>query len=202
MRWLTLCVCFLCLPANAATARDALDQFLRNLGTLQADFTQTVYGAANGQQGTASGVLKMQRPDRFRWDYQKPEKRLILADGRDLWVVENDLEQITQYLQSMALKNTPASVLLAGESLEKSFRVTERGEYSGQIWLELMPYDTESDVEQILLGLVDNQLKVLELTDKFGQTTQFEFTAVQRNPAIAEGEFVFEPPEGWDVFAH
>lgn len=202
MPWFIIGLLLISLNVQAETAREALDRFLTNLDTLQAEFTQTVYDLESDRQGIASGVMQLRRPDRFRWDYLHPEERLILADGRDLWVVENDLEQITQYYQSTALKNTPASVLLAGESLEESFRATERGEHAGQKWLELTPRDAESDIEQVLLGFADNQLNILELSDKFGQVTQFHFSAMQRNPVISDEQFVFEPPEDWDVFAH
>lgn len=209
MRWLLFSLLFFHLTAQAdptdpalKSGRQALDSFLSDLSTLQADFTQTVYDQENGRRGIATGVLKLKRPDRFRWDYQMPEQRLILADGRDLWIVENDLEQISQYYQSSALKNTPASVLLAGESLEQSFNPIERGEYQGLQWLELQPHDQDSDVESIVLGFADDQLSQLELTDKFGQVTQFRFSALQRNPVLTGEAFVFNPPEGWDVFAH
>lgn len=202
MRWMIWMLLSISLSVQAATARDALTAFLQHLDTLQANFTQTVYDLENDRQGVATGVLKLKRPDKFRWDYLQPEERLLLADGRDLWIVEDDLEQITQYYQETALKNTPASVLLAGERLDESFQVTERGEHAGRQWLELHPRDPESDVERVLLGFADNSLDTLELTDKFGQITQFKFTEIQRNPFIPAEQFVFKPPEGWDVFAH
>ncbi len=202
MRGLIISLCFFCLVAEAGPGREALTAFLQDLDTLQADFTQTVYDLENGRQGVSNGIFKLRRPDRFRWDYQAPEARLILADGRDLWIVENDLEQITQYHQSMALRNTPVTILLADKPLDEAFAVKERGLYADLFWLELKPHDAESDVEQVLLGLSEDQLEQLELTDKFGQITQFRFSAMRKNPVLSDDEFAFQPPEDWDVFAH
>lgn len=203
MRVLILCLgLWLTSTVHAGPGRDALDHFMSDLQSLEARFEQSVLDTENSRQGLMHGVFSLQRPDRFRWDYVAPEERHIIADGRDLWIVDDDLEQITQYYQSLALRNTPATVLLAQESVDKSFKVVELGERVGLEWLELLPRDNESDIVRVLLAFKGDDLKRLELTDQFGQISRFSFFEIKRNPTLPAERFVFEPPPGWDVFEH
>ncbi len=186
----------------ADSARAALDHFLTDLHTLEARFEQQVYQVGGTLAEPATGTFQLKRPKQFRWDYQTPEVKQVIADGRDLWLIENDLEQITQHYQSMALKNTPAAILLGTEQLEANFTSIERGTYQGLQWLELQPKDTESDIKRVTLAFAHHELRQLELVDQLDQVTQFRFYNMQRNPVLANERFVFNPPDDWDLFQH
>ena len=185
--------------ATAGAGRDALDHFTHQLKTVDARFEQSVLDTENGRQGLFHGIFQMKRPGRFRWDYLDPESRHIIADGRDLWVVEDDLNHVTQYFQKMALKGSPALVLLADEPVETQFKVVELGEREGLEWLELLPLDSESEIIRVLVAFKGNDLTRLELTDQFGQISRFSFFEIRRNPDLPDKNFQYEPPEGWDV---
>ena len=60
------------------------------------------------------GQFLLKRPHRFRWNYTAPYQQDIIADGDWVWVVDKDLEQVSQQSQKEALRGTPALVLLAG----------------------------------------------------------------------------------------
>jgi len=200
IKWLL--VMFATIAAVSATAgagRDALDNFTHKLKTVDARFEQSVLDTENGRQGLFHGIFQMKRPGRFRWDYLDPESRHIIADGRDLWVIEDDLNHVTQYYQKMALKGSPALVLLADEPVEKQFKVVELGKREGLEWLELLPLDSESEIVRVLLAFKGNDLTRLELTDQFGQISRFSFFEIRRNPDLPDKNFQYDPPEGWDV---
>ena len=185
---------------HAGPGREAFDRFTADLETLDARFEQNVLDTENSRQGVFYGTFRMKRPDRFRWDYLSPEKRQIIADGRDLWIVEDDLNHVTQYYQSMALKGSPATLLLGNEPIDQQFKVIELGEREGLQWLELLPLDEESDILRVLLAFRDDDLTRLELTDQFGQISRFSFFQIRRNPEIPDSEFDYQPPDGWDIF--
>jgi len=196
-------VLFLALLAGnvqAGKARVAFDEFMSGLKTLEARFEQSVLDTESSRQGMFHGVFMLKRPGRFRWDYLSPEPKQIIADGLDLWIAEDDLEQITQYRQSWALQDTPATILLSDSPLEESFEVAEVGEHRGLEWLELIPHNTEGNVERVLLAFKGMELRQLELTDKLGQISRFSFFEIKRNPELADEHFVFTPPPDWDVF--
>lgn len=202
MRLFLIFFCLLFVPtSHAGPGREALDRFMTELTTLEARFEQSVLDTENSRQGLFYGTFQLQRPDRFRWDYVEPERKQIIADGRDLWVVDVELNQITQHYQPLALKNTPATVLLSNEPIEKTFEVVELGEKLQMQWIELLPRDPESNIVRILLAFKGDDLLRLELTDTFGQISRFSFFQIQRNPDLSPDNFEFDPPPGWDVFS-
>ncbi|MEM6405494.1 MAG: outer membrane lipoprotein chaperone LolA [Pseudomonadota bacterium] len=197
--WLMLCH----IASAATSSQAALDHFLAGLETLEARFEQRVYAIGESSaSGIATGIFRLQRPDQFRWDYQTPEVKQVIADGRDIWLVEDDLEQITQYYQRLALKGTPAAILLGMEALEAHFEVAESGEQNGVLWLELKPKTSESDVKQVTLAFRDKVLHHLAWIDQLDQVTQFRFDNMQRNIPLNKEQFRFEPPPDWDLFQH
>ena len=200
---LLFCTLLLTLQGLALAApgpgRLALDEFLDGLSTLQAKFEQSVLDTENATAGQMHGLFLLERPGRFRWDYVVPRKQIILADGRDVWIIEEDLKQVTRHYQKWALKGTPAAFLAMEAEVEDDFEVVEIGERQGMHWLELLPRDPESDFNRILLAFADKQLRRLELNDKFGQISRFSFYDMQRNLPIDPQLFVYQGQDDWDV---
>ncbi len=186
--------------AQAGPGRDAFDRFTRGLDSLEARFEQSVLDTENNRQGLFHGVFLLKRPDRFRWDYLSPESRHVIADGHDLWIVEDDLNHVTKVYQKAALKGSPARILLGQEPLEKGFEVVELGRKDdGLQWLELIPRDEDSQVLRILVAFKDDQLRKLELTDRLGQISRFAFFEIKRNPRLDDSLFAYQPPDDWDI---
>ncbi len=185
--------------AFAGPGREALDQFLDGLSTLEAKFEQSVLDTENARTGLMHGLFMLSRPGKFRWDYVSPRKQLILADGRDVWIVDEELKQVTRHYQRWVLKGTPAAFLAMDESVDKDFEIIEIGERLGMQWLELIPRDPDSDLNRVLLAFVGKELRHMELNDKFGQISRFRFFDVQRNVAIDPELFVYEGKDDWDV---
>ena len=187
------------VSAAQGPGRQALDEFLDGLSTLQAKFEQSVLDTENATTGQMHGLFLLDRPGRFRWDYVVPQKQIILADGRDVWIIEEDLKQVTRHYQKWALKGTPAAFLAMEAEVEDDFEIIEIGERMGLQWLELIPRDPESDLNRVLLAFQGKQLLKMELNDKFGQISRFRFFEVQRNVPIDPQLFVYEGEDDWDV---
>lgn len=187
------------LNANAGPGRDALDRFLDGLKTLQARFEQSVLDTENARAGQMYGLFLLERPGRFRWDYVAPRKQVILADGRDVWIIEQELKQVTRQYQDWALKGTPAAFLAEDASVDQDFEVVEIGERQDMQWLELIPRDKDSDFDRIMLAFADGQLRRMELVDKFGLISRFQFLEIQRNVPIDPQLFVYQGRDDWDV---
>lgn len=185
--------------AFAGAGRDALNNFLDGLTTLQAKFEQSVLDTENATTGLMNGLFLLDRPGKFRWDYVAPRKQVILADGRDVWIIEEDLKQVTRHYQKWALKGSPAAFLTMDESVDKDFEIVEIGERLGLQWLELIPRDPESDLNRVLLAFDGKELRHMELNDKFGQVSRFRFFDVQRNVPIDPTLFVYQGKDDWDV---
>jgi outer membrane lipoprotein carrier protein len=198
---LLLLALLLALPVARAddSPRQKLEKFLADLQTLTARFDQQVIDTEANQVSRASGVLYVSRPGRFRWEYQGEYPRYILADGRTIWLVESDLEQVSQRSQKAALEGTPAGLLAERGELERDFSIEGLGSRQGVSWLRLVPRNPESQFEQILIGFEGEQLASLEMADHYGQVTRFRFYDLKKNVPLPEELFRFEPPPGYDI---
>lgn len=197
--WLVVLIMTACfaIPAQAAGI-DRLQEFFRNLSTLQASFEQRMSDARFATTGPSRGNFVISRPNKFRWEYVAPYHQLIVADGKQIWIYDEDLEQVTVKPLGKTLGDTPALLLSGAEPLEKNFSLTEGGTQDGLQWVELTPRAEETGFSRIRLGF-DATLRRMELLDALGQTTQLEFDQVQRNAKVDPKLFVFKPPAGVDV---
>ncbi len=191
-------------PAHAGKAMDHLDAFFSAKGALRADFVQTVQGSTFSQPKVSRGILMMQRPGKFRWDYLKPYPQLILADGKRLWIYDEDLAQVVVKPLDAALGDTPALLLssegLSGGSLKQTFIVTELDELrDGLYWVQLLPKATESNFQEMRMGFSKKHISKMVLVDGFGQRTELAFSNVENNAKLPADSFVFVPPKGVDV---
>ena len=124
----------LLLPGLASAAPQAgnaiarLQAFLRDVHSLKADFTQVVLNANLQQVRKSVGTLAIKRPDRFRWDYATPNKEIIVADGKRVWIYDVELQQVTVKPLSGTLAASPAVLLSGSNDVDKSFAVKDLGE--------------------------------------------------------------------------
>ena len=62
----------------------ALEDRYRNIKTLKAIFLQTYRDSRSGMQ-IESGTVYFSRPGRMRWEYESPESKLFISDGKSVW---------------------------------------------------------------------------------------------------------------------
>jgi outer membrane lipoprotein carrier protein len=186
--------------AQAGEGRQRLDNFFNSVSSMRADFKQEVRDERLTVIQESSGMMLVQRPNRFRWDYTTPYKQLIISNGRDIWLYDLDLEQITVQSVDTALGRSPALLLSGKEPLEKNFSIKELGPVKGIEWLELVPFRKDGSFERMRLAFNGmSELIEMEFVDRLGQVTRIEFTGLQSNPVIEAEMFEFTPPAGVDV---
>ena len=187
--------------AQAATgpARARLDAFATGLHSLTGHFTQSLVDI-NGKVGkNSSGTLAMQSPRQFRWDTLTPYKQVIVADGSRVWMYDPELEQVTVRIQSSEEAHSPLTVLTDVKQLDKNFKVAERGERDGLVWLRLTSTAKDPQFDYADLGFDANGLARMSFKDQLGSTTDIRFSDWQRNAPIPPATFNFVPPKGADV---
>ncbi len=188
--------------AMAATTTPAsrLDALLAATTTLTAHFSETIANANAVTVKQSSGTVAIAKPGRFRWDYEKPYRQIIVADGEKLWMYDPELEQVTVRDEPQALAAGPASLLAGRGQVEANFSVSEGGSANGLQWIKLVPKTDESDYKAIRIGFTLNGvIRAMELDSNLDQTTHIEFSDVKRNVAIDPARFRFTPPPGADV---
>lgn len=192
----------LLLPVSlmaAESATEKLNIFVQTVVTFKANFTQIVLDQQGKIIEEAKGQFLLERPGKFRWDYQEPYPQQIVADGQRIWFYDVDLEQITVKTQEEALADTPAT-LLSGETMpEDKYSLTDIPSDDGMLWVELVPKDAEANFQTVALAFDQHGLRTMIMKDSFDQRTRLVFSQVKENSVLAEDTFVFTPPEGVDV---
>jgi outer membrane lipoprotein carrier protein len=187
-----------CLLAFQVQAQ-SLETRFAGLDSFSAEFTQKLFDADQVMQEESSGVLRVQRPNRFNLEYRQPYYQLYIADGKELYFYDKDLEQVTVKSQEGMLENTPAMLLSNPAKLDQLYHVKPQGEEDGLFWYELTPKQQGGSFERINLAFKSNELRIMELLDSFNQTTRLMFKNIQRNPDLNPKLFRFTPPKGVDV---
>lgn len=194
----------------AANGLDLLTQFMKQVRSGQARFTQVVTSPSRAGQPprtkTSSGQLAFQRPGRFRFVYQKPFEQLMVADGQTLWLHDPDLNQVTARRQTQVLGSTPAALLTAAadvQALQADFVLEALPEREQLQWVRATPRTGEGQVRAVQAGLREGprgpELVVIEIEDGLGQLSVLRLSEFEVNPVLPPETFVFRPPAGADV---
>ena len=205
-RFFTMMALATCAQFASADGMQSLEGFMKSAKNGRADFTQTVTAPAkDGQQPkvkTSTGNFEFQRPGKFRFDYKKPFEQTIVADGKNLWLFDVDLNQVTQRAQDQALGSTPAALLASAPdltALKADFSLSSAPDQDGQQWVLAEPKAKDGQIKSVRVGFAGDQLAALDILDSFGQRSLIRFTGMQANAALPAGTFQFKPPAGSDV---
>ncbi|HET9645875.1 MAG TPA: outer membrane lipoprotein chaperone LolA [Burkholderiaceae bacterium] len=198
LRTVLLSSLLLCTAAAHAEALDALREFVRDVKTGRARFTQTVTSPDGAKKKTSSGSFEFARPNRFRFAYAKPFEQVIVGDGQKVWIYDADLNQASSRRMNEALGATPAA-LLAGGSLDKDFDLAEQRARDGLKWVQATPRVKDGQFQSLHIGFKGKTLAALEIVDSFGQRSLLQFSDVEANAPVSDSEFRFVPPKGAEV---
>ncbi|HKV47945.1 MAG TPA: outer-membrane lipoprotein carrier protein LolA [Candidatus Acidoferrales bacterium] len=166
-----------------------------------------------------SGKVYFSRPGRMRWDYDSPEKKLFLVDGKNVWyyVPADHTASRTSVKQSSDWR-TPLALLAGKVNLERlcgalelapatqqpasrtsnSNDASENATEVGNEILVCRPHREDSDAFTEVLFEVNlrDQLARVTIRQPGGIETEFRFGDWRENIPIAESQFHFEPPDG------
>ena len=197
-----------------ADAVEALKDFIRDVKTGRAQFTQTVTSPDGAKKKTSSGSFEFARPNRFRFAYAKPFEQLIVADGVKVWIYDPDLNQASSRKFSAALGATPAA-LLAGGSLDADFDLAAvpakdaakdsakdaaKGAASdGLDWVQATPKLKDGAFKSVRIGFRGKELAAVEIIDAFDQRSLLQFNQFSAGVSFKPDAFRFTPPAGADV---
>ena len=182
----------------AATGAERLEDYLKGLRSLSSRFEQITLSSDGGRMVESKGTLYLERPGKFRWEYDSPVKQVIVADGERVWLHDLELDQVSHQSQDKALRGTPAQLLAAEEPIDRHFKVSPWDGGDERKWVELQPKAEDTQVVRIRIGFIGDRLDTLLMEDSFSQLTRFTFTGTERNPRLAEDLFRFDNAAGSD----
>ena len=174
--------------AAPAVSTTLLDRYLDGLTTWSAQFRQAVVDSRGRQLEDGEGRLVIVRPGKFRWESapagSEPGTQLLIADGRNLWFYDRDLEQATVRPMADSLSQSPAMLLAGAANLRAGFELRTEPRRDGLDWVRVRPRDKASDFREALFGFQAGQLVRMVIVDKLGQRSTLRFTAVERNQPV------------------
>jgi outer membrane lipoprotein-sorting protein len=171
--------------AGAALPPDVVarvEDHLNGIRTLRADFTQV---APDGQ--TSTGKVYIKRPGRLRFEYDPPEKLLLVARDWRLVVHDGRADQTS----TVPVDKTPLGLLL-NEEIRLGGPVTIRSlaEISGELHLSVFQSAEPGRGELTLIfGLEPLELRRWEVLDAQGKRTRVILENVETNVPLEDRLF-------------
>jgi outer membrane lipoprotein carrier protein len=181
--------------ACAADNADILQKKLNAIQNMQAKFYQTIE-AKKIEKTTSSGQMVIARPNLLKWQITAPIKQLLIADGKKLWVYDEDLEQVSVKKQKSNIGGV-ASIFFGNDSfaLAKDFDV----QMTKSNHFDLKAKHAKLSFERVQLVFNDKFLTRIELFDELGQHTIVNLSKIKINSKLGSNLFKFKIPKGVDV---
>jgi outer membrane lipoprotein-sorting protein len=166
---------------------DKVSNYFKDLSTLQGSFVQT--GSDNKRM---KGKFYVKRPGRFRFDYARPSRQIVVSDGRYLAVQDLDLNNEDR----IALDQTPFRLLLRSDvNLVRDARIMEVQESADMIILGLEDKDPDSpgQIRLFLTTKPDLELKEWVTRDAQGLKTRVEVSDLAKSGELDANLFKIQP---------
>jgi outer membrane lipoprotein carrier protein len=188
-----------------------LDQIVKGLqakynkmSSLAADFTQ-IYHAPGERTRRESGHLLLKKPGKMRWDYNAPENKLFISNGRVIYeyVPAEKFATKTSVKESDDFR-APFMFLLGRGNLRRDFKRIEVANESpikaGNVVLRLVPKRAQG-FRELFIEIEPNSLQISRLSfiDDGGGRSDFLFANIRENAPANETQFIFKPPVGVEV---
>ena len=199
----------LLLSAQADSADVLLEKVQKHYEGLQdytADFVQTYTRVALSRTSESRGKLMLKKPGMMRWEYEKPDKKLWIADGQQLFVYDPEFEQVVIDKNFETARLSDSISFLWGEGkLKDTFTAKlgdgkEVGAPKDMPVLELTP-KRDATYAKLVVVLDPKTGHVVEsiIFETSGNKNHFKFKNLKINAGLKKELFTFTPPPGVDI---
>jgi outer membrane lipoprotein carrier protein len=179
-------------------AIERLQEQQRHIGSLRATVVQKKRHPLLVAEAVSEGVLLFQKPNRVRWEVGKPDRAVIVIDGRTLVIYHPDRQEAERrdlggdFGARGAVEFLAAGMSLAVPELEKRFQVDLHQE-DGQLVLLLTPRSrwVAQTVASVALYRQDQDAVPgrIVISGQRGDRTEITLTDIVINPPVAEDAF-------------
>jgi outer membrane lipoprotein carrier protein len=184
---------------------DGIDRRYHDVWTLKTEFTQTyVWGDTTRKE---RGTAYFARGGLMRWEYREPRDKLVVADGKRMWLYIPQEKQVTQSaFNPEDDPRVPFPLLLSHFNLHKVFSKIEFADQA----LKAAPGDRvlrgyarhgyEDLYSQVLIEVtptLDVKRLVVFYPDR--SAMEFAFENMEKNLPLTRTLFAFTPPPGSEV---
>jgi outer membrane lipoprotein-sorting protein len=160
-----------------------LSGYLNGLGTVEAEFTQV-----NSDGSVSTGKLFIKRPGRVRFEYNPPDKALVLAGGQQVAIFDGKSNVPPE---QYPLKRTPLNLILAENiNLGKASMVV--GHTSDATTTRVKAQDPEHPeygTIELVFSAEPVELRQWIITDDLGQQTTVILGEMKKGKKLGDGMF-------------
>ncbi len=167
-------------------------------------FTQKTTYTDSNETTLSTGRIWIQGPDKMRWEYQLPEKQLLVSDGQTLWYYTPDLNQvmvgkIKDIKEARVIVNLLAK--LKSEPKNLKLRLSRK---DNLVTVILLPLDGDKApaFQNLKIIFAADTLMLLEtrMEDLFANKIVISYKWKSGpDPILPAAHFSFIPPAGCDV---
>jgi outer membrane lipoprotein carrier protein len=196
---------------NAASETNNLtvDQILQRIETrytnskFSADFLQESTIKAMDITDLASGKVYIKYPGMMRWEYEKPDRQIIITDAERLWIYRPEDNQVmTGSAPTFFRDGKGASFLSDIRLIRQKFDISlEPGESNLFYRLKLIPREKTLDISEVRLAVSKKTFNVLQVMtiNSYGDQTRIDLINFAFGAELDDALFSFKIPEGVDV---
>lgn len=175
----------------------------------QARFRQTSLLVTLGEKQESRGRVFIRKPGMMRWEYDTPERQLLVSDGLNFWVYTPKQKQVIVSRFGEAFRSkTPLAFLAGNGNIRDEFEVRWRGAppkaedgFSKPYRLSLIPKGPHPSLKELVLEVRKEDYLIVgsSLIDQFGNVTDIRFEKIRVDEALPQKLFTFRIPPGVEV---
>ena len=168
-----------------------------------ADFLQESTIKAMEITDFASGRLYVRYPGMMRWEYEKPERQVIITDGQKLWIYRPQDNLVMVGGAPVFFRDGKGASFLSDISLvRKKFKIAlaqAEGEYLYE--LKLTPIERTLNVSAVRLYITPRSYNIARIVtvNDYGDDTRIDIVSPQFAVHLEPSLFSFDIPPGADV---
>ncbi len=199
----------LVLTVAAAESDLNLEQILDRMET---QYTNNSFKAEFAQESTlkamdisdfASGKIFVRYPGMMRWEYEKPDRQVIITDAKKLWIYRPDDNQVmTGSAPAFFSDGKGASFLSDIKLVRRKFKISLEPSKDNFFYeLKLQPIEKTLDVNDIRLSVTKKTFTVIRIItyNSYGDENRIELINHRFNVDLDDKLFSFDIPPGVDV---
>ncbi len=196
-------------PSGGLQARDSLPEILAGIQKryagpgFAADFFQHSTLKAMDISDSAEGRIWVKRPAKMRWEYHKPEKQIVVTDGKRLWIYRPlDRQVMVGQAPDMFGQGKGAAFLSKMGQLRRNFDVTLVPSANPDYWrIKLVPLSSGAEMSEILVSVSRKNFCAEQIVthNTYGDETRIVIRNYDFDTSLPDRLFEFEPPKGVEI---
>ncbi len=206
---LAIIFCLICFAFDAQAKEESLtaNQIMMKVEKkysvpgFVAKFIQSSTLKAMGIADVAEGKMFVKRPGMMRWEYEKPEKQIVVTDGENLWIYRpQDNQVMVGKAPEFFGAGKGASFLSDISIIRRNFSVSIKNNSDKYYVLKLLPNEKRSDLSYLYLYVSKSNFEIAKIGiyNIYDDETEIELidSKLVDNP---DSVFSFKIPKGVEV---